>query len=124
MPDVIDAHDHRVHRCERILASVHERRKRKTDSAQHQDRDLQVGVHHERLAILFEIFFCCLCEIGLSHGDLHLGYSARATTAVTSPLSPLAWPPTWPEKRLAVMVGILSKTKPVTKHSIMSPGIM
>ena len=38
-------------------------------------------------------------------------YSIRATAAVTSPLSPLLCPPTWPEKRLAVMVGILNKNK-------------
>jgi len=50
-------------------------------------------------------------------------YTTRVTAAVTRPLRPLLWPPTWPEKRVAVMVGILSKTNPATKQSINKPGI-
>ena len=36
---------------------------------------------------------------------------------------PMPWPPVWPEKRLAVMVGILNRMKPAMKHSISRPGM-
>jgi hypothetical protein len=71
--NIIDSHDHRVHRRKRFLASVHESRESEANDAQYQNSDLQIGIHHKRLAILFEILFRRSCEIGLSHFDLHSG---------------------------------------------------
>ena len=54
---VVDAHDERVHAGKRHLAAIDEAGEHEADDGQHQDRDLQVGVHHQRIAVLFEVAF-------------------------------------------------------------------
>ena len=41
----------------RHLAAEHKAGERQADDGEHQNRDLQIGVHHQRIAVLFEIVF-------------------------------------------------------------------
>ena len=60
---VVDANDHGVHTGERALALEGQARKGETDDGEHEDCHLQIGVHNERVAILFQVAFGGSCDL-------------------------------------------------------------
>ncbi len=50
-------HDHGVHVGERVLALVGERGQREADGGQNENRHLEIGIHYQRIAILFQKTF-------------------------------------------------------------------
>ena len=112
---VVDANDHGVHIGERALALEGERGQRETDSGEYKDRHLQVGVHHQRIAILFEIAFRssrnlrrCLLSVCSSLPPQAAAIIA-ARIAIIAPARPPPPPPAWPLKRACVIAGILNR---------------
>ena len=63
--DVVDAHNQWMDTRERSLAFVDETGEYKANHSQHQDGDLQVGVHYQWIIVLFQILFRCACDFGL-----------------------------------------------------------
>jgi hypothetical protein len=61
---VVDAHDERVDVGKRHLTTEEKGGERQTDNGQHQNRDLQPGVHHQRIAVLFEVAFRGAGDVG------------------------------------------------------------
>jgi hypothetical protein len=61
---IVDADDERLHAGECLLTLEGERAQHETDGGQDEDRDLQIGVHHERVAVLLQIAFRCSCDFG------------------------------------------------------------
>jgi hypothetical protein len=53
-----------VHGSKRFLALEDERGERETNHYKSDDGDLQVGIHHERIAILFQIALRGSCDLG------------------------------------------------------------
>ena len=61
---VVDADDERLRVGKRLLAAEDKRGERQADHGEHQNRDLQVGVHHQRIAVLFEVSFRRAGDLG------------------------------------------------------------
>jgi hypothetical protein len=55
---VVDAHDHRVHVGKRSLALIGECSQTDTHTGEHQNRHFQVGIHHQRVAVLLQVTLC------------------------------------------------------------------
>ena len=61
---VIDTDDERMHVGKRHLAAEHKGSEGQTDHGKHQNCDLQIRVHHQRIAVLFQIPFRCAGDVG------------------------------------------------------------
>jgi hypothetical protein len=54
---IVNPHDHGVHVGERCLTLEGQRHQRETDGGEHENGHLQIGVHHQRIAILLQVPF-------------------------------------------------------------------
>ena len=61
---IVNPNDQRVHVGKRFLASKDKRGQGEADNRENEDDDLEIGIHHERVSILFEIPLCCACDLG------------------------------------------------------------